>query len=310
MSEERKRVVLEVAESDGDMRVDAFVARVLHWRSRASVAALCAEGAVRVGGRAVKKSARLTVGTHVEVSVPVDLASLAELESIELSVLYEDDDLVVVDKPAGLPVHPASTCQDVNVLRRLELRYAKERVDKAAVPSIVHRLDRHTTGVVAFAKRRELVAFYTGQFEHRTVSKMYRALVHGTPPPKGAFDDALVVVDERPVQVGAAGKRSKTDFQRIESANGLSMMDVRPLTGRKHQIRVHFAAGGFPLVFDDLYGRVEERAAWPAQARVMLHAAVLELDHRDGRRLRFEAEVPADMEAAFQVGYDLGPTTS
>ncbi len=263
------------------------------WRSRRELASFVTGAAVRVNEVcATKKSRRLAPGDRVEIELPLPTETLAALAAVPLHLLYEDDDLVVVDKPSGFAVHPASTCQQLNLLRRLELRYQREHVDPDARPSIVHRLDRATSGVIAYARRRELVAFYTGQFEARTVRKTYAALVHGRPPATGSFTSPLVVEDATDVRVDERGKPSRTDFTVLRSDGTFSLVEVRPVTGRKHQIRVHFANGGHPLRFDDLYGRDGQPPAWPDGARLGLHAQVLELTHRNGKRLRFEASIP------------------
>ena len=281
-----------VAEDQADMRVDAILAVMLPWRSRQQLAGFVAEGAVTVGGKRVKKSRRLRPGEVVRIELPGAQEDLDALRALPLSLLYEDEDLVVVDKPSGIAVHPSAGVHSVNLLRRLQLRYAEESPDPLACPSIVHRLDRNTSGVIAYARRRELVAFYTGQFEARTTAKTYLAKVHGVVPERGAWTWALRVDDATNVTVDRHGKPSRTAFERISTDGDTSLVRVQPITGRKHQIRVHFAEAGHPLVFDDLYGIDGHPETWPEGARLGLHALVLELDHRDGRRLRFEAPVP------------------
>ena len=302
-----ERVVTLVPEEDEiGMRVDAFIARRFPWRSRDSAAALCERGDATIDGARVKKSKRLVLGDAVRITSSVPDAETEAARQIPLRILHEDDDLVVVDKPPGVAVHPASTCQTVNLLHRLELHYVDAGV--TAEPSIVHRLDRNTSGVLAYAKRRELVAFYTGQFERRTVDKRYLALVHGVAPEQLLIETPLVVEDERPVKPGPDGKPSKTELSRVEQREGdhpLSLVELRPATGRKHQLRVHLADAGYPIVFDDLYGRVADLPRWPSRARVMLHAAELQLDHRDGQRLTFKAPLPRDMEEVRRLGYSL-----
>lgn len=300
MVRETQQLDFVVEEHEADLRLDAFLAARMHWRSRRSLAELIASGAAFVGIRKAKKSQRLNIGDEVSLEVPVDPSKDEGLSDIELEVLYEDDDLVVVNKPPRLPVHPASTCPHLNLLTRLEYRYRVEAPDPSACPSIVHRLDRDTSGVIAFAKRRELVAFYTGQFEARTTHKTYLAVVHGHLTGSGRIEDPLVVPPARPVHVDVSGKPSRTDYRVVDAAPEHSMLEIEIGTGRKHQIRVHLAHRGHPIVWDDVYGRLDEQHTWPRGASILLHAAALELDHRSGRRLRFEAPEPHTMLRAWR----------
>ena len=289
-----------VDEQQADMRVDAVLAVVLPWRSRQELAGFVGRGAVTVDGKNVKKSRRLRTGEIVRIALPRVVEDLDAVRAFPLVVLHEDEDLVVVDKPAGVAVHPSAGVQSLNLLRRLQLRYEEEVRDPSASPSIVHRLDRNTSGVIAYARRRELVAFYTGQFEARTTTKIYVARVHGVVPERGAWRWSLRVDDATNVVVDRHGKPSETTFERLETDGRQSLVRVQPVTGRKHQIRVHFAEGGHPLVYDDLYGVDGQPDAWPEGARLGLHAQALELDHRNGERLRFEASIPE----AFRLGED------
>lgn len=281
-----------VAESQADMRVDAVLVAMLPWRSRGELAAFVARRAVTVNGKACKKSRRLKAGDLVRITLPRSPEDLDAVRSLPLDIVFEDDDLIVVNKPSGIAVHPSAGVQTLNLLRRLQLHYDEDAPDPNACPSIVHRLDRNTSGVIVYARRRELVAFYTGQFEARTTAKTYAARVHGVAPPHGEWAWPLRVEDATNVVVDRHGKPSRTTFERIQTDGDTSLVRVRPITGRKHQIRVHFARGGHPLRYDDLYGVDGQPEAWPEGARLGLHAHVLELDHRNGQRLRFEASIP------------------
>jgi 23S rRNA pseudouridine1911/1915/1917 synthase len=291
-------VSLTVAPEHAWLRVDAFLAQVLPWRSRRSLTELLAAGAVAVNGRRVKKAHRLATGDVVALVVPRSAEAEVDLEAIPLRIVYEDDDLVVVDKPGDLAVHPASTCQHRNLLRRLQHWYIHERPDPHAAPAVLHRLDRTTSGVVAFAKRRELIDFYTRQFAARTTTKEYVAIIHGRLEGTGRIELPILTPDERPVTIDPGGKPSRTDWRTLAATDYASRLAITLHTGRKHQIRVHLAAQGHPLLYDDVYGPPRDET-WPPGARPLLHAACLELDHRDGRRLRFEAPTPDDMERAW-----------
>ena len=291
-------VALTVAPEHAWLRVDAYLAQALPWRSRRSLTALLAAGAVAVNGRPVKKAHRLAAGDVVALVLPRRPDAEVDLSAIPLQIVHEDDDLVVVDKPGDLAVHPASTCQHRNLLRRLQHPYQHERPDPRAEPCVLHRLDRTTSGVVAFAKRRELIDFYTRQFAARTTSKQYVAIVHGRLEGEGTVELPLSTPEQRPSFVDPAGKPSRTDWRTLAATDHASRLAITLHTGRKHQIRVHLAAHGHPLLYDDIYG-LPRTDAWPPHARPLLHAARLELDHRDGRRLELLAAVPEDMELAW-----------
>ncbi len=281
-----------VEESQAGMRVDAVLVAMLPWRSRAELVSFVTRGAVTVEGNACKKARRLRVGEVVRIVVPKAAEELDAVRALRLDVLFEDEDLVVLNKPSGIAVHPSAGVQTLNLLRRLQLRYEEDVPDPGACPSVVHRLDRNTSGVIVYARRRELVAFYTGQFEARTTAKTYAARVHGVTPEVGEWSWPLRIDDATNVLVDRHGKPSHTAFERMQTDGDTSLVQVRPITGRKHQIRVHFAHGGHPLCYDDLYGVDGQPQEWPAGARLGLHAQVLELDHRNGERLRFEASIP------------------
>ena len=281
-----------VDETQADMRVDALLAVMLPWRSRRELAGYVLRGAVTVDGVRPKKGRRLKPGEEVCIVLPKQVEDLDAVRALPLEILFEDEDLVVVNKPSGVAVHPSAGVQTVNLLRRLQLRYTEDCPDPDASPSIVHRLDRNTSGVIVYARRRSLVAFYTGQFEARTPRKVYAARVHGFVPAEGVWRAALRIDDATNVVVDRHGKPSETGFERLATDGETSLVRVRPVTGRKHQIRVHFAHAGHPVVYDDLYGIDGQPDTWPEGARLGLHAHVLEIDHRNGERLRFEASIP------------------
>lgn len=293
-------VTWAVEDAHAHLRVDAYLALRLPWRSRRSLVELLRAGALVVNGRTMRKKAhRLSPGDTVSLTVQKSADAQIDLGAIELSILHEDDDLVVVNKAGDLAVHPASTCQYRNLLRRLEHHYQHERPDPRVVPSVVHRLDRTTSGVVVFAKRRELVDFYTRQFAARTTEKHYVAIVHGrVTAPLELRDPIVVPTEAAPCYVGPLGKASRTDVVARATTPSHTLVDIRLHTGRRHQIRVHLAHHGHPLVWDDLYAAPDPRP-YPAAARPMLHAHMLRLDHRDGSRLTFTAPLADDLEQAW-----------
>lgn len=296
----RQTVRFIVLDDHAHFRVDAYLAMNLPWRSRRSLVAFIRSGAVTVNGRLVdKKSYRLAPGDSVCITVPRSADADFDLGSLPLELVWEDDDLVVVNKSGDLAVHPASTCQYRNLQRRLIHHYRHEQPDARVVPSVVHRLDRTTSGVVVFAKRRDLVDFYTRQFAARTTTKEYVAIVHGRVEAPMVLEGPIHVPNAALCWVGEGGKPSRTDVLPLEATEEHSRVAITLHTGRRHQIRVHLAHEGHPLVWDGQYGDEATRAAWPEHARPLLHAQRLSLDHRDGRRLSFSAAVPDDMEHAW-----------
>ncbi|MEM7153925.1 MAG: RluA family pseudouridine synthase [Myxococcota bacterium] len=301
MTPATQTVALTVADAHAYLRVDMFIAMQMPWRSRRSIVELLGQGAVVVNRRVVRKKAhRLTPGDVVELTVPASPDAQIDLGAIELRILHEDDDLVVVDKSGDLAVHPASTCQYRNLQRRLVHYYRHEQPDPQVEPSVLHRLDRTTSGAVAFAKRRRLVDFYTKQFAARTTRKRYVAIVHGQVPGSMRIETPIHVPPERLSWVGEGGKASRTDVEVVRSTDRVSWLSIDLHTGRRHQIRVHLASEGHPLVWDELYGPSRSGERRPTGARPLLHAARLSLDHRDGRRLHFDAPVPDDMVRAWE----------
>jgi len=293
-------VTFTVAGEHAQHRVDAYLALHLPWRSRRSLTELLRAGAVEINGqRTRKKSHRLAPGDLVTLEVPRSPDADVDLGAIALEIIYEDDDLVVVNKSGDLAVHPASTCQYRNLLRRLQHHYAHEQIDPQVEISVLHRLDRTTSGVVAFAKRRSLVDFYTRQFAARTTLKEYVAIVHGRVEDEQRIEAPIHIPPAQPSWVGPGGKPSRTDVRPLEISTNHSRLAIVLHTGRQHQIRVHLSSEGHPLLWDELYGDSRD-ASWPIDARPLLHAAKLCLDHRDGLRRCFEASVPEDMEQAWR----------
>lgn len=291
------QVSLQVREDEYAQRLDVFLNNRMPWRSRHSLVTLLERGRITVNGLRVKKAHRLMLGDRVDLELPQPVVDTT-LPSIELPILFEDEDLVVIDKPSRLSVHPSSTCMQRNLLTRLEYRYQHEHLDPHAQPSIIHRLDRGTSGVIAVARRRELVAYYAAQFERRATIKEYIALVHGAVPDAGAIEHPILMVPQRPVQIDPTGKASRTEFRCLQRSPTHSLVHVRLMTGRKHQIRAHFAAVGHPLVYDDVYGP-PPTTDWPANAAPMLHAARLTLHHRTRGPLTFEAPLPPRFDHAW-----------
>lgn len=276
-------------------------------------------GLVRVAGAPARAAQRVRAGDAIEADPPEAVAPSLEPEAIPLAILHEDADLIVIDKPPGLVVHPAPGHPRGTLVNAL-LHHCRDLAGIGGVlrPGIVHRLDQGTSGVLVAAKHDAAHLALAAQFREHTVERVYLALVRGVPGAAGGSVDRPVgrhPQDRKRMSVRTgAGRAARTDWRvaRRFAASGVSLLEVRPATGRTHQIRVHLASIGLPIVGDPVYGRRQAaRAPSPEAAarssagaafglaRPALHAQVLGFDHpRSGARLRFEAPPPADLAAA------------
>ena len=287
--------------------------------TRARVQRLLADGHVRLDGRAPKASARLRGGEAVEVELPPPPPSTLEAQALPLSVLHEDRDLLVLDKAPGMVVHPARGTPSGTVVNALLHRFGEGAAADAPGGErigLVHRLDKETSGCLLIAKREAALAALQAAFKARRVGKTYLALCHGVPAPTGRLDTPYGRHPRdrtRYTSRGAHPRRAVTGWTVLEAfGDRAALLEVALETGRTHQIRVHLAEAGHPLLADATYGgrrreaRLDEadpvRLAAEALGRQGLHAWRLELDHpRTGRRLRVEAPVPADLARALAV---------
>ncbi|WP_181783094.1 RluA family pseudouridine synthase [Pseudonocardia pini] len=290
------------------MRVDAGLSRLLGL-SRTVVATLAEDGRIEVDGRAAGKSDRLVAGTWLEVAlpdpaVPTEITAAPELVG-GMVVLYEDDDVVVVDKPVGVAAHPSPGWTGPTVIGGLAALGIRVSTSGAAErQGIVHRLDVGTTGVMVVAKSEHAYTVLKRAFKERTVDKRYHAIVQGHPDPTSGTIDAPI--DRHPKHdyrfaVVADGKPSVTHYDTIEAFRAASLLAVHLETGRTHQIRVHFSALRHPCVGDITYGADPTLAKRIGLTRQWLHARTLGFHHpADGRWVEFTSEYPADLESALE----------
>jgi 23S rRNA pseudouridine1911/1915/1917 synthase len=304
-----------VAERDsGGQRLDAWLARRLPSLSRSRVQALIDEGHVRLEGATARPSTRVRPGQVVRVHVPAPVPAQPQPEDIPIAVVHEDAHLVVVNKPAGLVVHPGAGTARGTLVNAL-LRHVRDLSGVGGVlrPGIVHRLDRGTSGLLVVAKDDETHRSLVRQFAGRTVEKEYAALVLGTPArPAGEIDAPIGrdPVHRQKMSVRAPrGREARTSWRVEERFDGAALLRVRIHTGRTHQIRVHLASIGHPVAGDPTYGgtrtpssrRLAAREALLSLERPALHAARLSFAHpASGERLAFEAPLPRDLEAVLE----------
>ncbi|GAY10619.1 ribosomal large subunit pseudouridine synthase D [Pseudonocardia sp. N23] len=305
---------LPVPDGLDGMRVDAGLARMLGL-SRTVVAALAEEGRVAVDGRAAGKSDRLVAGGWLEVELPDPEREASEVISgpVEvvagLGILYEDDDIVVVDKPVGVAAHPSPGWTGPTVVGGLTALGVRVATSGAAErQGIVHRLDVGTTGVMVVAKSEHAYSELKRAFKERTVDKRYHAVVQGHPDPSRGTIDAPI--DRHPrhdwrFAVVEGGRPSVTHYDTIEAFRAASLLDVRLETGRTHQIRVHFSAMRHPCVGDVTYGADPTLAKRVQLDRQWLHAHELGFAHpADGRRVDFTSPYPADLAHSLELLQD------
>jgi 23S rRNA pseudouridine1911/1915/1917 synthase len=287
-------------------RVDVAVAAVAGI-SRAHAQRLIGDGRALVDGARRRSSDRLSGGERISVELSAPPDESLEPESIPLRVAYEDDALLVVDKPAGLVVHPSAghgTGTLVNALlgRAIERGEPLGSIAGVGRPGIVHRLDKDTSGLIVIAKTDAAQATLMRQFGDRTVEKEYLALVRGQPPATRGRIEAPIGRDPRDRQrmaVVAGGRDSTTEYEQLAAGGGYALLALHPLTGRTHQIRAHLAYLGLPIAGDVRYGGGEGPAGLRRQ---VLHAARLAFDRPgDSRRVRAWSELPADLAASLSA---------
>ncbi|ATB32976.1 RluA family pseudouridine synthase [Melittangium boletus] len=293
-------------------RLDQALARVFPEFTRSRLQGLIEAGHVQVDGKPAKASARLKGGERLLLQVPPPTPAVPVAEELPLTVLHEDKDLVVVDKAAGMVVHPGAGHASGTLVNALLHRVK----DLAGVggelrPGIVHRLDKDTTGCLVVAKHETALVALQKAFKTRTVEKTYLALVHGTPTAAEARIETLYgrhpVNRQRFTGKVKEGKPALTLYRVREAFDGAALVEVDLLTGRTHQIRVHLSEAGHPLLGDSLYGSGRKPKGGAAEAqelvgRQALHAWKLAFPHpRTGKMLRVEAPLPPDFTAALKV---------
>jgi len=320
-------------------RLDRYLAGRFPKLSRAVVMKYLKEGKARINGRRARPGLRVQSGDDLELpdwedaigrirrgraaGIP-EVARPAPAPPRDIAVVYEDEEIVVVSKPAGLVMHPGEGHEEEGLDRILREHFGPST-------RLVHRLDRDTTGLVVAARGHpESARRLARDFKDGDVSKVYLAIVRGRPaPPEGDWDEPLVVQRRanRPVRVGAReegtgeGLEASTHYRVVEEFAESALVELRPRTGRRHQLRVHLAHHGHPLLVDRTYARVSRlrlrdlRPDLPVTwqnpvilARQPLHAAELTLRHpRTGEEARFAAPLPEDMERTLEVLREPGP---
>lgn len=293
-------------------RLDRALADAIPTLSRERLKALISIGNVDIDHVVVRDPAtKLSRDAHAEVRVPDATAPHNVAQAIDLVIPYEDDHLLVVDKPAGMVVHPAAGNPDGTLVNAL-LHHCAGRlsgIGGVARPGIVHRIDKDTSGLLVVAKTDRAHEGLSAQFAKHSIERRYKAIVAGIPtPPDGRIDAPLARSphDRKKVAIVASGKRAVTHYRLLSVLRRAALVECSLETGRTHQVRVHMASIGHPLLGDPVYGRsrVEHRDLLRRHnfARQALHAAQLGFVHPvTSQTLRFESEMPSDMQSLFSA---------
>jgi len=282
------------------VRLDKYVCHQLGELSRTRIQKLIADGYITVNDQVAKAGLKLNIGDRLRVIIPPTPPSRLTPEAIPLNILYEDDDLLVIDKPAGLPVHPAPGHPSHTLVNALLSHFPHlADIGDSLRPGIVHRLDKDTSGVMLVAKNSVAQANLAEQFKARSVVKAYLVLVKGHLTPEDGAIEAPIGRDpanRKRMAVVAGGREARTEYRVIRYIGDYTLLEVRPETGRTHQIRVHLSAIGFPVVGDRVYG---VKSAF--LSRQFIHACRLGFKlPSSGEYIEFKSELPADLAQALK----------
>jgi len=283
----------QVKEDDKNKRLDVFVAGKLPELSRAFIQKLCDIGKITVNGTETKAGYKLKDG--YEVKINYDLKQLEDIPDISLPIIYEDEDCVVIDKPVGLLTHSKGDFNPEATVATFLRKYVKDMAGSRA--GIVHRLDRATSGVIICAKNSGALSWLQKQFSQRKAKKTYIAIVQGSMREHEALIDMPIERNPKApatFRVGVNGKHAKTYYKILETNGALSLLELKPETGRTHQLRVHLAQLGHPIVGDTLYGgKVAER--------LFLHAHELEITLPSRERKTFTSAMPVEFASTMKA---------
>ena len=277
---------------DGGARLDAYITERTEL-TRSRVAALIEEGQALVNGRAAGKAGlRLRAGDEVRLCVPEARETGVEAQNIDLRVVYEDSDLAVVFKPSGMVVHPAAGNPDGTLVNALLYHLdGLSGIGGEKRPGLVHRIDKDTSGLLLVAKNDRAHVSLAEQIKEHSVERAYLAICTGHfREPMGVVDAPIGrhPTDRKKMAIREGGRRAVTHWRVLEELRGASYIEARLETGRTHQIRVHMASLGHPVLGDPVYG--PKKSPYPVAGGQLLHAAVIGFDHPvSGKRMRFEA---------------------
>lgn len=306
--DEQEALTFLVEESDAGSRLDVYLAKQIDGWSRARIQRLIEDVDVTVKGRAAKPSYKLRAGDSVEVELTEPPVSSFVPENIPLEIIYEDEDLVIVNKPAGMIVHPGAGVSSGTLANALAFHFQNLSKRAGAVrPGIVHRLDKDTSGLILVAKNEEMHEKLADQFRAREVFKSYVALVHGRVAEDAGRIEQPIARDPRNrtrMSVVRGGRQALTLYRVRAAYERFTLLDVEIKSGRTHQIRVHLRWLKHPVVGDEVYGEGRDKNVQDARVRALigrlgrqfLHAEQLGFRHpRTQEQLRFTAPMPREL---------------
>ena len=297
-----------IGEAQHGLRLDKALAELLPELSRERLKSLIVEGEVTAGGRTLNPSMKVAAGQLFAVNIPAPAEAEAIAQDIPLTIVHEDADLIVVDKPAGLVVHPAAGNLDGTLVNALlhHCRGELSGIGGVARPGIVHRIDKDTSGLLVVAKSDRAHEGLAQQFKAHSIDRLYAAIVYGLPRPTAGTVDTWIGrsdADRKKMAVHreGRGKHAVTHYRTIERLAGAALVECKLETGRTHQVRVHMAHLGHPLIGDPVYSRdkkgfktILETLRFKRQA---LHAKRLGFIHPfTGQKLSFDSALPTDMQ--------------
>lgn len=297
-----------IGEAQQGLRLDKALAELLPDLSRERLKALIVEGQVTSGGRALNPSIKVAAGQVFAITLPATAESEVVAQDIPLVIVYEDADLIVIDKPAGMVVHPAVGNLGGTLVNALlhHCRDSLSGIGGVARPGIVHRIDKDTSGLLVVAKSDKAHEGLAHQFSTHNIDRLYSAIVYGIPNPAAGIVDTWIGrsnSDRKKMAVhpDGRGKRAVTHYRVIDRMRGAALVECRLQTGRTHQVRVHLTHLGHPLIGDPVYGRerkgfksILETLGFKRQA---LHAKRLGFIHPvSGKELSFDSALPTDMQ--------------
>lgn len=307
--------ILTVPEGVSSARLDAYIAQTLPEFSRSRVQRWIRQGHILIQGKLTEPAREIAGGEEIQITIPPEELTVLP-EPLPIKIIYEDAYVLAVDKPAGQVTHPAAknftgtllnavahylkTSPRPSPLRGEGVRKEGEAKSGGLRPGVAHRLDRETSGVLIIAKDAKSLEILSRQFEKRTVGKTYRVVVCGAVEAKRGEITGAVGKDigGRKMAVTPGGRFAKTDFKVLKKSGKYTYLEAYPKTGRTHQIRVHLAKIGHPVLGDPLYSKTsEEFPRIDGQSRMMLHAWRLEINHpKTGKRLCLTAPLPEDYQ--------------
>lgn len=306
---EEKKETFEVADELSGKRADVVLAHYLSDHTRSQIKKLIDDQNVLVNGRPIRPSKKFEGGEIVHVNLPAPTSIDAEAEDIDLEIIHEDSSIVVVNKPAGMVVHPGAGVRSGTLVNAL-LHKCQDLsgIGGKIRPGIVHRLDKDTSGVIVAAKNDKAHNFLVSQFKSREVKKRYIAIVEGNiKPDSGSFDSKIGRDPKNRIKMSSkskSGRESLTLWNVLKRFGPATLIEAEPKTGRTHQIRVHFSENNFPILADKVYGHKKQRNKVLSQAakeigRQALHASSIGFIHPEtGDYVEFEAPIHEEMQKA------------